>query len=107
MENKNWTICKVCGYVVACDPGIQNFSSYPRVIKRKDLKVGMNLCSHNEDLPVVTVRSIHEDHIVLNFFGSNHRLYAGDTIYTPHKGLSYAYSEANIKLTTEDDTYDE
>ncbi len=93
-----WSVCRVSGYIVACDPGHQNLTPYPAEYKRKDLSVRMNLCSHCEHLPPVIVRAIEKDHIVINYFGCDHRLDTGKWLQTPRVGLSYAYSEAMISL---------
>lgn len=102
MNDTKWTECKVCGYIVACDPGINNFSSYPKSFSRKELKIGMNLCAHEEHLPKVIVKKIADDHIVVRYFGKSYQLDIGQTLYTPRQGLSYAYSEAVITLISEE-----
>ena len=93
-----WSVCNIWGYIVACDPGIQNLSSYPREVKREQMKVGMNLCSHAEHLPPVVVREIADSYIVVNSFGKQHKISIDESYYTPKMGLSYAYSKAVVSL---------
>lgn len=98
METKSWTKCHIDGYIVACDPGNNNLSYYPADYTRGELKVGMNLCAHDKDLPKVIVKKIADNSIVVRCSNSNHTITIGEEFYSPRKGLSYAYSEAIISL---------
>jgi hypothetical protein len=55
----------------------------------------------NEHLPSVVVKEIAEDHIVLFAGGQRHTIYTGETYTTPRKGLSYAYSEVDVRIEVE------
>ena len=93
-----WRVCRVVGYITACDPGILTTSDYPKEYDRVDLKVGMNLCGHCSDLPKVQLKAVGPDHIVVRCSGVTHRINTGDSLDTPRMGLSSAYSEATITL---------
>ena len=100
-SEKRWEFCYVSGCIIACDPGIQNLSHYPKQYKRSEMRVGMNLCAHNEHLPVVTLKAMGENFIEVQFFGGIHKILTGQSKYTPRKGLDYAYSEATISISDE------
>mgnify|MGYP003300612939 CR=1 FL=1 len=100
-----WEICKVRGWISAVDPGCVSSECYPKVYNRDELWKGQNLSAHNEYLngylPSVVVKEIAEDHIVLFAGGQRHTIYTGETYTTPRKGLSYAYSEVDVRIDVE------
>lgn len=98
LEIPDWETCRVSGYIVACDPGHQNLSHDPKVYRKDQLKVGMNLCDYNEHLPVVRVRQICDDRLVVQAEGVTLDVRPDKNGYTPKKGLSYAYSDATISI---------
>ena len=97
-----WEICIVGGWITAVDPGCLCSASYPMEFRRDELRKGQNLSAHNEYLneylPSVVVKEIAEDHIVLFAGGQRHTIYTGETYTTPRKGLSYAYSEVDVRI---------
>ena len=95
---RRWEVCKVRGWISAMDPGRVSSECYPKVYKRDELRKGQNISSHNEHLPSVVVEEIAEDHIVLFTGGQRHTIYTGETYTTPRKGLSYAYSEVDVRI---------
>lgn len=97
--NDKWEFCEVIGYITVSDPGSNNFTTYYRKYRRDEIKPGMNLCAYNKDLPIVKVKSVNDEALVVTWMGgATHTLHLGDEAYTPKKGLSYAYSEAEIRL---------
>lgn len=98
MENKEWRVCHISGDITSCDPGCNRSFSYPKSYQREELKVGMNLCRYNEDLPTITVTKIMPEYIEVTCSGREYKLSIGDKLRTPKKGLSYAYSEADVWL---------
>lgn len=98
MGNKEWNICHISGDIAACDPGCNSYSHYPKSYQREELKVGMNLCRYNENLPTISVTKIMPEYIEVTCSGKEYKLSIGDKLKTPKKGLSYAYSEAEVWL---------
>lgn len=95
---KKWEICKVNGYITAVDPGRLYTTGSCKEYKRGELRIGMNLCKYNSDLPTVILTAIAEDHIVISMEGKIARVELGKSVETPRHGLSYAYSDATIRL---------
>ena len=93
-----WEMCKVRGWISAVDPGCVSSECYPKEYRRDELSKGLNLSSHNEYLPSVVVKEIGEDYIVLFAGGQRHTIYTGESYTTPKKGLSYAYSEVDVRI---------
>ncbi|MBR5476853.1 MAG: hypothetical protein IKV19_00205 [Bacteroidaceae bacterium] len=98
---ERWEVCKVRGWISAVDPGCVSSECYPKVYNRDELWKGQNLSAHNEYLPSVVLKEIAEDHIVLFAGGQRHTIYTGETYTTPRKGLSYAYSEVDVRIDVE------
>lgn len=97
---KKWKVCEVHGYITAVDPGCLNTSSYNKTYMREEMKVGMDLCRYNKNLPDVILQTITDDYIIICAEGTNIKIEADGQGYTPKHGLSYAYSDATIKLKT-------
>ncbi len=93
-----WTICDVQGYTVACDPGRQTITPYPRMVNREQIKVGMNLASHCNYLPDVKVKEIGDNYLILRYSGKDNTIFTGGYLQTPKYPLDYAYSEVEIWL---------
>ncbi len=98
VKGVKWNICKVRGCVTAVDPGCLSSTPFPKDYQRKDVKVGMNLAHHESDLPAVVVRAVGEDYIKVYCQGQTATIYTGAFYRSPRKGLSYAYSDVDIKL---------
>lgn len=97
-SEKRWEYCYVTGYTVACDPGHQTLTPYPKTYKRSEMKPGMNLCAHCEYLPTVYLKEMGDDFIVIKTFGQQYTVCLGKSLDTPRKPLDYAYSEATISI---------
>lgn len=93
-----WSVCRISGYTVACDPGCQTITPYPKEYTREQIKVGMNLTSYCSYLPSVKVKEVGSNFLTLQCYGKNTTLLTGSYIDTPRHPLDYAYSEATIHL---------
>lgn len=93
-----WTECHVSGYTVACDPGCNTITPYPKTYKREELKKGTNITAHCEYLPKIVVGAIGEDFIELKCGPRKTVLYTGGYYESPRHPLSYAYSEVSVRL---------
>ena len=93
-----WETCKVLGSITCVNSGFLSSSPSNRVLKRRDIKSGMNLASHNSDLPAVVVKGIGDDYLVVHSCVETKTIYTGAFYSSPRKGLSYAYSSVDIRL---------
>ncbi|MBQ1202097.1 MAG: hypothetical protein IIX59_09005, partial [Alistipes sp.] len=93
-----WSVCHISGCTVACDPGCQTITPYPKSYTREQIKVGMNLTGYCEYLIKVKVKEIGPNYLTLQYSGANHILVTGARLETPRQPLSYAYSEVDIRL---------
>ena len=93
-----WAVCRVLGSVSTVNSGFISSSPSTRELKRREIKVGMNLASHDTDLPAVVVKGIGEDFLVVHSGGVTATVYTGGFYRSPRKGLSYAFSDVNICL---------
>ena len=93
-----WSVCRVSGYTIACDPGHQTITPYPKQYTREQIKVGMNLTAYCDYLPTVKVKEVGPNFLTLQFSGKNTTLLTGNYIETPRHPLDYAYSEVSIRL---------
>ena len=93
-----WSECYISGEVTACDPGRNTTTVYAKTYRREDLSVGDNLTYYNQHLPRVKVVEIGEEYLVVNYFGSDHRVETGGRLYTPPHPLDYAYSEVTLHI---------
>ena len=97
---KTWKVCEVKGYITAVDPGRLYTTGSHKSYMKHELYKGMNLCEYNDDLPVVRLKQVTDEYIVINTGGPDQKLVVGERIETPRHGLSYAYSDATIRLKT-------
>lgn len=93
-----WSACHISGYTIACDPGCQTITPYPKTYTREQIKVGMNLTGYCEYLIKVKVKEIGPNYLTLQYSGTNHILTTGARLETPRQPLNYAYSEVDIRL---------
>lgn len=98
IDAPEWSICRVSGYTVACDPGHQTITPYPKEYTRDQIKVGMNLTSYCSYLPSVKEQEIVPNFLTLQNSGKNTTLITGNYLDTPRHPLDYAYSEVTIRL---------
>lgn len=99
-SKKTWKVCEVLGYITAVDPGRLTTSSSDKKYRRDELYKGMNLCGYDDDLPKVKVKVITDEYIIIDMEGVEKKVMAGKLACTPRHGLSYAYSDAIIRLNT-------
>ena len=78
-----WTVCHVSGYTIACDPGCNTITPYPKTYKREELKKGTNITAHCEYLPKIVVGAIGEDFIELRCGPQKTVLYTGGYYESP------------------------
>lgn len=94
----DWAECNVQGYTIACDPGRNTITPYPKHYTPDQIKKGMNLTAHCEYLPPVIVREVGKNFLTLQYGGTVKSIFTGGHIQTPRKPLEYAYSEVDIYL---------
>ena len=82
-----WEVCRVLGSVSTVNSGFISSSPSTRELKRREVKVGMNLASHDTDLPAVVVQGIGEDFLVVHSGGVTATVYTGGFYRSPRKGL--------------------
>lgn len=93
-----WSVCEVRGYTVACDPGCNTITPYPKDYTPKQLRKGMNLSEHCSYLPKVKVATFGENFVEVHCGFTKKVLYTGDYFQSPRQPLDYAYSEVEIWL---------
>ena len=93
-----WEICRVLGSVTSVNSGFLSSLPSTRVLKCREVKTGMNLASHDSDLPAVIVKGIGEDYLVVHLCSETKTLYTGGFYRSLRKGLSYAFSNVSIRL---------
>lgn len=98
IDAPEWSVCHISGCTVACDPGIQTITPYPKTYTREQIKVGMNLTGYCEYLIKVKVKEIGPNFLTLQHSGANHILTTDGCLETPRQPLDYAYSEVEIRL---------
>ena len=93
-----WSVCQIEGCTVACDPGCNTITPYPKEYTPEQIEKGMVLTDYCSYLPKVKVMEVGENYLVLKSGELKQTIFTGDYYCSPRRPLDYAYAEAEIWL---------